>query len=467
MTNRVVFEAPDEDGDRILTPPSPFLSVLVATGNNTVTIGGNMPLLTQRAVTISIYRTSFAGGSATVEHFKITNDTDPNGSGFTFPDINTWNFKDQRPDSEILVSEVLYTDKGFLPRYPCPAFIQGVGTWRNRTWVIGYDGAVWMSGEKSEGDAVWFHPAFRITLPTDDEPTCLASMDDYLVILATATNWYIPAVAFPDATGNNPTSLPSPVQLPFANGCTGFAVTTRDGIIYSSTAGGAWIIPRNLTNGWLSQAIQQSLGLTAISGMTIDKNQRVLISVGGSNSPNVYVWDTIPGAWYQWVLPSFGRRVAEWNGNFVYADGLRVNQYTPGNYADNIGASDLTILPSWTLAPLHLMGSVRGYGRCWAFQLQGTYMGPHLMGLTLGYGDEVDYQPPTVFPPKLASPILSYLYEWNPQEEEASQFELSFAVTFPNGVTGNSATWELISFDVGVDTGIARVASQKRVSSGG
>ncbi len=460
---RVVFECTDEDGERIFTIPSPALDVNLTGTNNTVTIGGNILQPTGRVVTIAIYRTSIAGGTTTVQHYKLTNDTDPNGAGFTFPDAVTWNYKDQRPDSEILVSETLYTDKGFLPRYPAPAFVQGVGTWRNRTWVIGYDNAVWMSGEKTEGDAVWFHPAFRYTLPTDDEPTCLAAMDDYLIVLGAASNWYIPGVQFPDATGNNG-SLPAPIQLPFANGCTGHAVTTRDGVIYSSTAGGVWLIPRNLTNGWLSQAIQQSLGLSTVTGLAVDKNQRVLVSIGSSS---VYVWDTIPGAWYQWNIPTNATRVSTWRGSFVYADSSRIMQHTPASYSDNIGASDIPVPPSWTLAPLHFMGSVRGYGRCWAFQLQGSYIGPHLMGLTLGYGDESDYQSPTVFPPKLASPMLSYLYEWNPAEEEASQFELSFVVTFPNGVAGNSGTWEIISFDVGVDSGISRVASQKRISSGG
>ena len=454
---RVVFEFTDEDGDRIYTIPSPPLNVNLTSANNTITLGGNMLMPTQRRVTIAIYRTSIAGGSTTIQHYKITNDTTPFASPpFTFPDTVTWNFKDQRPDVEILVSETLYTDKGFTPRYPCPAFIQGVGTWRNRTWVIGYDGAVWMSGEKSEGDAVWFTPLFRYILPTDDVPQALAAMDDYLIVLGEKTNWYIPAVQFPDATANPASGqLPAPVQLPFANGCTGHAVTTRDGVIYSSTAGGAWLIPRNLTNGWLSQPIQQSLGLAPITGLAVDQNQRVLATIGNAMS---FIWDTIPGGWYQWTLPSNALRVAEWQGNFVYLDGSRVMQHTPGSYADNIGGSDIAIPPSWTLAPLHLMGSVRGYGRTWAFQIQGEYMGPHFMNLTLGYGDEVDYQPPTVYPPFPAAANLSYLYEWNPKEEEASQFELSFSVTFPGGVAGNSATWELISFDVGVDQGIARVS---------
>jgi hypothetical protein len=460
-----VFEVTDEDGDRIYSVPSPALNFFLQTGNNTATYGGSFAVPTNRILGISLYRTSIAGGVTTVQHYKITNDADPNGAGFTFPDSWTWNYKDQTPDATLPSSEVLYTDKGFLPRYPAPAFVQGVGTWRNRTWVLGYDDAIWMSGEKTPGDAVWFHPAFRYTLPTDDTPASLAALDDYMTIQAAQSHWYIPSAQFPDATGNNGT-LPTPVQMPFANGGTGYAVTTRDGVIYSSTAGGVWIITRNLTNEWLSQAIQSSLPNTAIvNGIAVDKNQRVHVSISGG-FVSLYVWDTVPGAWYIWNAPTEIDVLGSYQGQIVYADGAQIVRKTPGSYLDFDGTNTILYGPAAQLAPIHLMGSVRGYGRCWALQLQGDYMGPHTIQLTLGYGDERDYQPPTVFPPYAPSGALSYLYEWNPQEEEASQFELTLVAVSTDDTNGNTSTWELISFDVGVDQGIARLPAQKRISSG-
>lgn len=453
-----VAEFTDEDGDRIYSIPSQPLNFTMTGTNNVAVIGGNRLGPTNRLVSIALYATSIAGGTTTVQHYKVTDDADPT-SGFTFPDAFTWNFTYDVPDVEILESEILYTDKGFLPRYPCPAFIQGVGTWQNRTWVIGYDGAIWMSGEKTEGDAVWFHPAFRFLLPADDDPNCLAAMDDYLIITAGMSDWYIPKSGLPGGNGQ-PADLPTPVRLPFANGGTGVAATTRDGVIYASTAGGPWLVTRNLTNVWLGQPIQTSLGLTPITDIAVDLNQRVAVATGGTT---VYVWDTVPGAWYEWVFPSPVVKLSVWQGNFVYADGALIVRLVPGQYGDNLGDGPTATPMTAVLAPLHFMGSVRGFGRCWAFQLQGEYEGPHTLTITIGYGDEADWAPATVrtFTP---DPTKTYAYEINPKPEEASQFELTFEATPTGGSPGNSATWELVSADCGVDQGLARLPAAKRVT---
>ena len=67
-----------------------------------------------------------------------------NASGFSFPDSFTWNYIDSNPDNGLNANEPLYTDKGFLPRFPSPPFVFGVGNWKGREWAIGYDGAVRM-----------------------------------------------------------------------------------------------------------------------------------------------------------------------------------------------------------------------------------------------------------------------------------------------------------------------------------
>jgi hypothetical protein len=179
-----VAEVTDESGERVFSIPSPPLNFTLTGTSDSATYGGRMiqPLdadgvpvakhfgvTNYRIVGISIYRTSYQGDTPTTDHHKITLDLNVNGlapvsdtnpSGFSFPDEFTWQYVDQNLDAAILPAEVLYTDKGYLPRFPAPAQRNGV-FWKDRQWVIGYDGAVWMSGEKKEGDATWFFPLFR------------------------------------------------------------------------------------------------------------------------------------------------------------------------------------------------------------------------------------------------------------------------------------------------------------------
>jgi hypothetical protein len=294
-----VLEFTDDNGNRTYSPPSPALQVNMASSNNVATYGGRLPYPlsstgaavantygpTTRLSGISLYRTAFLNGIPTTQHYKITDDLNVNGlapisavnpSGFSFPDTFTWQYVDQNPDAGLNANEILYTDKSLLPRYPAPAGPNGPVTWKNREWIIGYDDAVWMSGEKAEGDAIWYNPAFRFPFPAEDAPLGLAAMDDYLIVVCEASVWYIPAAQFPDATGGNG-GLPTPVRLPFPNGSVGgFCETIREGVAYDSTDGGVWLVTRQLQNQWLSHPELTTLTGT-ILGMAVDQGQRLFV----------------------------------------------------------------------------------------------------------------------------------------------------------------------------------------------
>src|SRR5262249_53564586 len=154
---------------------------------------------------------------------------------------------------EIADGEILYIDKGFLPRQPCPPFTQGC-SWQARVWVSGYDGAIWFSGQKTEGDALWFTSGFRLVMPTQEQ-WVLCAMDSFLLIMGRSSKrlYVVEAGTLPDPTGATG-SIPTPTLLPFANGCTGFAAVGRDGAFYSSTAGDVWLITRDLRNVFISGA---------------------------------------------------------------------------------------------------------------------------------------------------------------------------------------------------------------------
>jgi hypothetical protein len=464
----VVAEYTDDTGNRIFSRPSPALQVQMAGTNNVATIGGRLlwPLSTQglpiantygpttRQVTISIYRTSMVNGTPTTTHYKITSDLNVNGlapvtstnaSGFSFPDSFTWNYVDANADVAISANEILYTDKNLLPRYPAPAFSKGVASWQNREWVIGYDGAVWFSGEKDEGDAIWWHPAFRFAFAAEDRPMALASMDSYLLVFCQSSIWYIPADQLPDATGNG--SLPTPVKLPFPVGsANGFALTIKEGVLYDSTAGGVYLITRALQNEWLSEPVKETM--TTVRGFAIDDQQRVFVL---GDDLTIHVYDTIVKTWYQWTSPSQGLILAPYAGTVLYlgaSDGTAVKVTSEQAY-DLVVDNLVGIAPNIMLAPLSL-GNVRGLKRVWEFQIVGGYLGPHNLNVELNYPE--DDAPTTTYGPFAANPDEPYVYAINPLVEEASQFGLHIWADF-NGIAlpGKSFTLEMVSCQVGMD----------------
>lgn len=464
-----VGEATDENGNRIFSPPSPALQVTMSGTNNVATLGGRVTFPTSstggavantygpttRQATISLYRTAWINGVPTTQRYKITTDLNPNGlaplstlnpSGFSFPNSFTWQYIDQNDDANLNASEILYVDKGFLPRFPAPAFIGGIGSWKNREWAIGYDGAIWMSGEKAEGDAIWFNPAFRYVLPTDDKPRALAALEEYLLVFCENSIWYIPAAQFPDATGANG-GLPTPVQLPFRNGsANGFVISIRDGVAYDSTAGGCWMITRSLENHWLGEPLSDTLTGT-ITGMAVDKDQRLFVQQAGS--PVVCVYDRVPQAWYEWRCPTQGLLLSTYRGQACYQDTAVVAVVTPGGTADVVNGVTTGIAPDITIAPLNI-GNVRGLKRVWEFQAVGEYLGPHRMNVVLSYPE--DDQPDTLYNPFTPSPSEPYILPFNPIQEAASVYGIRLYVDFVGiGVPGLSATLEMISAQVGME----------------
>jgi hypothetical protein len=459
----VVFEVTDETGDRVWSITSPPLDVSLQGTQNTVTLSGRMPGPTNRIVGVAIYRTANIGGVPTVQRYKVTNDLDVNGANFTFSSVNgggdsdTWQYVDQAPDQNILSAEVVYIDQGSLQRFPAPAQSQGFSSWKGRDWVVGYDGAIWMSDEKQEGDSIWWHPAFRYTAFGDDKPVAVCGMDDYMLVFCSRSIWYIPAATFPDATGRNGT-LPTPVQLPFQNGGTGFAKAIRAGVAYSSTAGGCWLMTRDLRNVWLSQPVRDSMG--AITGMAINSDQRLAVTtVTGS----VFVYDQVTEGWWEWTMQAVPVAPAVFGGELAILDlGGYTMLQTPGVFLDNRGGSTFPIVPDITFSSLNF-GTVRAFKCLWAMQIVGEYKGPHRLNVIMTYPD--DDHGPTVFGPWTPDPAKLYIFEVNPMFEEASSYGVRIYCDFVGVVTpGNSFTLELLSCEIGLEPGINRIPSGRRIS---
>jgi hypothetical protein len=273
-------------------------------------------------------------------------------------------------------------------------------------------------------------------------------MEQYLVIGGSSAMWYIPAQQFPNATGTGG-SLPTPSPLPFPNGCTGHTATINSGVVYSSSAGGVWLVTRDLKNLWLSEPIKDKLTGT-VTGITVDKLQRVAVCDGTSR---LYVYDPVPNAWYVWRLPSAVTRLTTHLGQFVYADAANVNTQVDQDYTDDVGGVTSGIAPDLTLAGVSF-GKSRSVKRVWEMQLVGEYKGPHKLNAVLSYPDDYVTAPTSFGPFPILSDPGQYLWAINPAIEEAGQYVLRVFASYENFVDppGNSFALELISCQVGVDT---------------
>jgi len=456
----VVAQVTSDNGDRVYTLISPSLEVSITGTQDAITLGGRLVIPTNhRLIGIAIYRTAIANGTPTTEHYLVTDPLDVNGAGFTFstvgpgPDLDTWQYVDSKPDAAIISGEKLYTDLGFLQRYPAPAFTQGI-TFRDRDWVIAYDGSIWVSGEKTEGDSLWFHPALRIPPPTDDKPVSLAVLDDYIIVGCGQSMRYLAPGQLPDATGANG-SLPTLITLPYQNGCTGAMETVRAGVAYSSTAGGIWLMTRQLTNEWLSQPLQTDI-TTAIS-ITVDDKQRMFVTAGGTG---IYVFDMVSRIWARYDVTAPTSLITNYRGQATYQDATYVMRQGTG-FADVRGNASLGIPMEFNLGSISF-GTIRNWKRLWELQLVGKYKGPHNLYVELSSPDM--YGNPTSIYDLTPDPNKPYIYAFNPKEEEASTWELHVSTNFDLiPFPGDSCVIEMLGAEVGVEAGISRVNATSRV----
>jgi hypothetical protein len=296
----------------------------------------------------------------------------------------------------------------------------------------------------------------RITLPTNDKIVAIAALDEYLIIGCEKTIW---AAHFggtlPSDTGQTG-SLPQPTQLPFPNGCTGQMLGIRSGVAYSSTAGGIWVITRNLTNEWLSQPLQKDI--VDVTGLAVDVKQRLFVATGTND---LFVYDMISSIWSDYVLSDSVSLVCNYKGFATIQDSGFVSSQTTG-YTDIRNDIKSGIGMDATLADISF-AKVKNWCRVWAIQLLGKYKGPHNITITVTEPDEADGTFVTTFnwTPSATKP---YNYEINLKNEQASTFGIRIVVDF-KGVSNpsQSCILEMLGASVGLEPNISRLPYTSRI----
>lgn len=389
----------------------------------------------------------------TISSFKITNDLQPL---YSDPTQKISTFNDYYITSQQAAGEQLYTDQGELPRFPAPAF-RGGCVWLNRAWAIGYDNALWFTGEIAEGEGEYFNPGLRVFVPTNEEITAIAPMDSFLMIFCTNSIWYLPETsALPSNTGVG--SIPTAIRLPFEMGGTGFTTVIRQGCLYSSSQGGVWMITRSLDNVWIGQNAKNDLDVL-ITGMCIAGNN-VLVTDG----IHILTYDTNLGAWGRWNPPVPSTVIAAFAGNALLSNNATVWVQSPGTFIDHDTINSVTYYAptTATISPVHV-GGIRSWKRTWEIQAQGQVVDFCDVIFTLAYGDYnaniKTYKNASLVPGPLAEAI-------RPTLQLASSVGMTITDA-PNAstTTGAGFALEVMALYVGLEKGPNKLPPGARVKA--
>lgn len=443
----VVDEWTDNSGQRVRSIAGPPNSLNGASFQVTLT-GLHNHVTRKQNMIRSVYRTVISNGVMTTKHYKVSGSLQ--GGTYLGPVVinddaaSTWTFTDNMPDAQAANNEPLYIDAGYLDRYPAPAFSTGATTF-DRVFLAGYDNAVWFSGQKTEGDAWWFHPLFRLPLPTKEKIKSINVLDDFILVMCERNAMFaITNGPFPDATGAG--SYPTIRQLPFTNGCTGFAETYSDGIMYSAVQGGIWAITRNLENKYIGAPIE-SMNSNPIIGSASDDKQRIaFLFLGGG----IAVFDQVTNQWYQWNTADGGALITQHKGRFAYVNGANTKAWrqTLGQYFDNNAGTPTPIQTTVWLAYLHL-GGIRRYARLWQPQMIGEYLGDHDLTVAAAVNDDPLYTTACTWTKTPAAGPYIYELPHNELTELCASVSYMFQDSFPRGASQGFAL-EAMSLYVGL-----------------
>lgn len=455
----VVDEWTDNNGQRVRSPSGVPFSITLAAAQATLT-GYHNHVTSKANMVHSVYRTIIKAGVQTTEHYKVSGSLQ--GGTYLGPVVinddttNTWTFTDNMADAIAGNNEKLYTDAGLLDRFPAPPFSVGVAAF-DRVFLAGPDNAIWFSGPKTEGDSFWFHPAFRIPLPTREKVRAIRQLDDFIIVMCEGSDVFaIPNGPFPGATGIGDTA--SPRVLPFTNGCTGWAETTSDGVMYSSAQGGIWLITRNLQNVYVGAAVEDEKDTTeTFVGVATDDKQRTGFLTSGGH---LLVYDQVTGVWSTWTVGT-GLLTAH-KGRFVYTDGTApatLFRQALGQYFDGTSAPITTTV---MLAHMHLAG-VRRAKRLWQTQMVGERLGDHDMTVSVAIDDTDTVTQTATWTPSATAP---YVYELpaNAQTELCASVAYTFADSFPRGPTQGFAL-EMLAMYLGIEQRPLGVSAARRIGS--
>lgn len=353
---------------------------------------------------------------------------------------DTVTFVDQFSDTSASRGQPLYAQildsAPALSHAPPPAFSTGC-TFQGREFLVGYDNAVWFSGDRVEGEGAWFNARFRILIPSADRILAVIPMDTRIVILCERSLWAIPGGNLPNANLTSG-SIPTAEQLPFTTGATGPSLMTPSGAVYAADRG-IWNMDRGLAQQFIGAGVLDEVDSTSHpTSIAIDDNQRIYftMSTDGRALPataltELLVFDLVAGCWYTWDMPTTPAATTTWNGRFAYVDYDNCTVFVEdvpesSTYTDD-GDAIITTISVSSMS----FGGPNGWQRLWGVEFYGQWYGPHLLQVTFDYDNEPTAQQTFTYPWGTDPSVYRAEIRQDKQKDIAAALTFSDSFTWP------------------------------------
>lgn len=326
-----------------------------------------------------------------------------------------------------------------LDFFPFPAFSKAI-VCDARMFVIGYDKAIWFSFEKVEGQGLATNPLFRIVLPTQAEPIDIVALDTRLVIFCDdGTEWTADMGNLPNATLTLG-AIPKVLQVPATVGTTASALLIPEGAIHAADSG-VWIMDRSIQQKFIGGPVLDEVNaLTQVTGIAVDKNQRVYFTLATSGAPiaTVLVFDLIAACWYVWTLPAAPVAMTTWKGEIAFAAASGVVRVMDPEVASSFTDDGAAIDYHINISSMGF-GGPSGWQRLWGETIFGQWKGPHLLSVAFTYDNAPSASETFTMPVGVDPSTYRFQVRQTQQKNIAVEIDLASSFTWPTLATIQSA----------------------------
>lgn len=404
---QATYEWSDNQGNVFRSAPSVPVSLVLSSASTAVVV--SVPTLrltykTQNPAKIVIYRWS----TAQQTYYQTTSIDQPVLNNTSVDSIT---FIDRNSDATILGNNILYTTGGVVENIGGPAAV-ATTIFDSRLWLIDAENqdTLWYSKQVVQNTPVEMSDLFTLYItPTASAQgptgpmTCLAAMDDKLIIFKKNSIFYVSGTG-PDNTGAN-SQYSQPIFITATVGCDNqdSIVVTPNGIMFQSDKG-IWLLGRDLSTNYVGKPVQRFNSVEVVSAVTVPGTNQVRFTME-NNLTLLYdyfvdQWGTFTG------IPGISSTLYQNMHTFVNSRG-EVYQETPGVYLDGSTPVVMNFKTGW----LNLAG-LQGYQRAYKMYMLGTYQTPHRVTLGVAYDFDSSINQQSTLLPKNFSGVWGSGTSW-------------------------------------------------------